>query len=244
MAHWDVFMRKIEPIAARVPYMTTPGNHEFWFNFTAYKTRFAMPDEGANDGMYWSLQLPNLSLVGVDTESPLDFAWISPRQQGWIDATLAAAANHSRAGAWSIVAGHRPLYCTNHHGQDVPHGNGVLRGQVERTILRHRVDLMLQAHEHGYERSWPTADGEPTQLNYTAAAAPVYVVNGAGGNRERNELPPGDQPWAAAVDPLSGLSPQSANISFGLITITGSQITYEQRDSASGELIDTFTLSK
>jgi hypothetical protein len=27
MHHWDVFMRKIEPIAARVPYMTSPGNH-------------------------------------------------------------------------------------------------------------------------------------------------------------------------------------------------------------------------
>ena len=36
MSHWDVFMRKIEPIASRVPYMVSPGNHEVWFNFTAY----------------------------------------------------------------------------------------------------------------------------------------------------------------------------------------------------------------
>jgi hypothetical protein len=27
-AHWDVFFRKIEPLAARVPWMVTPGNHE------------------------------------------------------------------------------------------------------------------------------------------------------------------------------------------------------------------------
>jgi len=42
--HWDMFMRKIEPIAARVPYMTAPGNHEFWFNFTAYENRWFMPN--------------------------------------------------------------------------------------------------------------------------------------------------------------------------------------------------------
>lgn len=42
-SHWDVFMRKIEPIASRVPYMVSPGNHEFYFNFTAFKRRFQMP---------------------------------------------------------------------------------------------------------------------------------------------------------------------------------------------------------
>ena len=34
-AHWDVFMRKVETISARVPYQVSPGNHELWFNFSA-----------------------------------------------------------------------------------------------------------------------------------------------------------------------------------------------------------------
>ena len=243
MAHWDTFMRKIEPVAARVPYMTTPGNHEFWFNFTAYKMRFAMPDEGAHDGMHWSLDLPLVHITATDTESPLDLAWIDKRQQAWIEKDLASAREGDGA-AWMLVAGHRPLYCTNHHGQDVPHGNGVLRSQIEQILIEHRVDLVLQAHEHGYERSWPTAHGTPAQHNYTSPAAPVYIVNGAGGNREANELPPGDQPWAATVTPSSGLSPQTAKISYGLITVTGAQLKYEQFDSMGNTLIDTFTLSK
>ena len=36
----DAFMRELQPIAARVPYMVCPGNHEFNFNFTAFTHRF------------------------------------------------------------------------------------------------------------------------------------------------------------------------------------------------------------
>ena len=38
MSHWDTYFRKIQPFASRVPYMTGPGNHELWFNFTACET--------------------------------------------------------------------------------------------------------------------------------------------------------------------------------------------------------------
>ena len=31
--HSDEFGRLIEPISSRVPYMTLPGNHEFWNKF-------------------------------------------------------------------------------------------------------------------------------------------------------------------------------------------------------------------
>jgi hypothetical protein len=104
--------------------MTTPGNHEFWFNFSAYKNRFAMPDDGANDGLYWSLELGGgaVHLTALDTESPLDFARVDDRQKGWAEADLAGS-----SARWTIAAGHRPLYCTNHGGQDIPHGNGVLQ---------------------------------------------------------------------------------------------------------------------
>jgi hypothetical protein len=33
-------MRELQPIAAKVPYMVCPGNHEFNFNFTAFTHRF------------------------------------------------------------------------------------------------------------------------------------------------------------------------------------------------------------
>jgi hypothetical protein len=36
-------MNKVQDIAARVPYMVAVGNHEFGWNFAAYKARFYMP---------------------------------------------------------------------------------------------------------------------------------------------------------------------------------------------------------
>ena len=110
---------------------------------------------------------------------------------------------------------------------------------------RHAADLVLQGHEHDYERSWPTAKGQPTQKDYSSPTAPVYVVNGAGGNREKNDHPPGDQPWAPkAAEVGHGFTPQSRNVSFAIITISGDVLSYEQIDSESGSTIDAFKITK
>ena len=39
----DRFLADVEPIAARVPYMTSQGNHERAYNFSHYAERFTMP---------------------------------------------------------------------------------------------------------------------------------------------------------------------------------------------------------
>ena len=35
--------RQVEPISSIVPYMTNVGNHEAYYNYTAYRNRFRMP---------------------------------------------------------------------------------------------------------------------------------------------------------------------------------------------------------
>jgi hypothetical protein len=223
MGRWDTFMRKIEPVASIVPYMTTPGNHEFYFDFSAYKHRFRMPDldfssssrdeDGLfHNNMYYSLELglnassptsstsppatsssgsssPSSSgssgdspgrpmnmtsgvhLVGMNTESPIDLAHISHSQQKWLAADLATPRGVSAA-SWTIAFGHRPLYCSNTGGNDVPHGNEVLKKKIEDTLVR-SVDLVVQGHVHDYERSWPVSHGNVTATSYTSPTAPV-----------------------------------------------------------------------
>ena len=36
----DKWMNLVEPFAASFPYMTIPGNHENYFNFTHYTSRY------------------------------------------------------------------------------------------------------------------------------------------------------------------------------------------------------------
>ena len=55
----DAFMQTIQPIAARVPYHTCPGNHEEADDFQQYRARFTMPGAGneQNDNIYHSFDL-------------------------------------------------------------------------------------------------------------------------------------------------------------------------------------------
>ena len=90
----------------------------------------------------------------------------------------------SSAPRWTIALGHRPLYCSQTHGSDIPGGNELLRARVEGILNAGGVDLVVQGHVHDYERSLPVKDGQPTATNYSGHfTAPVYVVNGAAGNR-------------------------------------------------------------
>lgn len=44
----DEFMRKLEPLAAYVPYMTSVGNHDWAYNYSHYVNRFTMPGTAQN----------------------------------------------------------------------------------------------------------------------------------------------------------------------------------------------------
>jgi predicted MPP superfamily phosphohydrolase len=242
MAGWDTFMREIEPIASTVPYMVSPGNHEFWFDFAAYKHRFAMADDGEHKAMYYSLDVGAVHLLSVSTESMLDKSYVSDKQKRWIEADLAAA--QSANTSWRVVYGHRPLYCGQTHGSDIPRGPKYLRKRLEATYIGAGVDLVLQGHVHDYQRTYPVANGVPTSTNYSRPSAPVYVVNGAAGNRERNDRSGGGFPWEPPANPATGEVPYSSAISFGVVTLRTGSLLWEQFFSVNGTRFDHFSITK
>ena len=134
--------------------------------------------------------------------------------------------------------GHRPLYCSNVGGNDVPKGNVVLRKAIEATLQAGAADLVIQGHVHDYERTWPVFNEVAMATNYSNPPAPVYVVNGAAGNREKNDNPPAGKPWEP-----TGLN-YSRAVSFGVMTITPTALEWRQITSADGSLQDTFTITK
>lgn len=46
------------------------------------------------------------------------------------------------------------------------------------------VDIILEAHEHSYERLWPVYNETVTAKNYLNPAAPVHLVSGTAGCKE------------------------------------------------------------
>lgn len=66
-------MNQIQPIAAYVPYMTCPGNHEWQYNFSNYVNRFSMPNIdgkhfGGDNNHYFSINIGPVHLISFSTE--------------------------------------------------------------------------------------------------------------------------------------------------------------------------------
>lgn len=178
--------------------------------------------------MYYGFAAGAVHVSMTNTESPIDTPDMNATVRAFLTADLAAA--RAAGAAWIIVGGHRPFYCSN-GGTQCDSFAAMLRSQGEALLAG--VDLVINAHEHGYERSLPLKNGKVVSPNYNDAPAPVYVVNGAGGNREGNERP-GGAPWSVY---------QTAEIGFAVITAAGRSLTYAF-NAANGTTLDSFTMTK
>lgn len=178
---WDEFARKTT-YTSRVPVMTTPGNHELFFDFNTYRQRLFMPGPFAKTSLFWSLDIDLVHVVGLNSESEYDLPEMDASQVQWLANDLKAVDRTKTP--WVVVMLHRPLYCSG-GGTFCGADAALLRQALEQLFNQRAVDIVIQAHLHVYESFWPTdAQGQPTQKNYVRPTAPVYIVNGAAGCRE------------------------------------------------------------
>lgn len=169
----------------------SPGNHEFWYNFSSYKHRFTMPDwvdksVGSGDNMFYSWEVGHSHFLSIDSESAVDTAYVNDIQMQFIKQDLSLV--NRKNTPWIIAHMHRPVYCSNDHAclnNGESYGNAeYLRGRLEDTLLKHGVNLVLQGHVHSYERSYPVYNQSITSTSYEHPTFPTYILQGASGNRE------------------------------------------------------------
>ena len=55
---------------------------------------------------------------------------------------------------------------------------------LEPLFFQYGVDLIIEAHEHSYERLWPVFNDTVTAHNYINPKAPVHLISGAAGCNE------------------------------------------------------------
>jgi hypothetical protein len=169
------------------PLYPSIGNHDDEIGFArAYRDVFVLPDEGASATYpdhaerYYSFDYGPVHFVALDTE----LAFLNSARRGaqlaWLEADLAATNQ-----PWRVVYFHRSPYSSGaEHGSEL-----AVRQAFAPIFERHRVDLVLSAHDHDYERSIPWREF------VTDGGAVTYVVTGGGGAAL---YPVGKGPWTAA----------------------------------------------
>jgi hypothetical protein len=159
----------------RKPFFPSPGNHDTrssnaWGR--AYLDLFVLPDEGGSGAYadhaerYYSFDYGPVHFVALDTERAFQDTARRAAQLQWLDADLAASSQ-----SWKIAYFHRSPYSSGEHGSDT-----AVRQAFGPLFEKHGVQLVLSAHDHGYERSVPWRTS--TDVNQQAV---TYVVTGGGG---------------------------------------------------------------
>ena len=82
---WDMWGRQVEPLGATMPYMQSVGNHEKYYNFTAFDARFEMPDGTSGGGnYYYSFDYGLVHFVSYCTEDYAKPYQVGSVQHNWI----------------------------------------------------------------------------------------------------------------------------------------------------------------
>ncbi|XP_011432423.3 acid phosphatase type 7 isoform X1 [Magallana gigas] len=235
----DLFLQIIEDFSARVQYLTSPGNHEIdTGSFAHYRHRFSTPGTPwpiPLNKMWYSIDIGLVHFVSYSTEVffTSDGQYVT-EQNNWLKADLKQANDNRARRPWVIALGHRPLYCSNSDGDDCTKADSKVRAGLEDIFYNYGVDIVLQAHEHSYERLWPQYKGVVLSKNYTNPQAPVQLISGAAGSRHRDDPEKAQrEEWSAFANANESLS------SVGKLKVLNSTHLYwEQYNLLTKRVID------
>ncbi len=200
------------------------GNHEYFEEFedTPQERRvlgrhwpvtFALPGNGASAApqtSYW-FDAQGVRVAVLDGTSALDLGTAKAQAQ-WLDKVLAANPQ-----PWTVVLLHQPFYSPR-EGRE----NTALRDELLPVVRRHKVDLVLQGHDHTYGRR---GEGQ--------AATPQYVVTVAGPKQYR-----------LSDEARKTMAPVAEDTQlFQVLRIDPQHLRYEAR-TVTGRLYDAFELRR
>jgi hypothetical protein len=221
------------------------GNHE---NEAArFYAGFAMPGSGDYAKSFSSFNVGSVHFVLMDdeqiggaTDPTTDPEAVA--QLAWLQQDLAAAKADKANHPFIIAVNHRGLYSTSNHAAD----SDVLQARVQLAPLYEAagVDLVVNGHDHEFERTFPiTSAADPTQ-------APTVVTTGgtiyeivAGAGADPYDIGVGAVPYRA-VNAQFGNGTMYIGC-YAILKIEATQLTlttYGLKSAAPDDVIDTLTL--
>jgi hypothetical protein len=193
-AGWDRWLSMVsQATAATAAVLPAVGNHEIetgmgaW-GYDGFLSRVALPGNGlAGLPTTWTARWGNVALVAADandvsTEIVRNNGVSGGAQDAWLERTLAGHRADPDVD-WIVVGFHHCVYCTNTlHGSD----GGVRRWAP--VFDRYGVDLVVNGHNHCYERTHPLRAGAPVAeigsgATWGSAGGVTYLCAGGGGGQ-------------------------------------------------------------
>jgi hypothetical protein len=160
---WEEFFGQAEALLASTPIVITNGNHEA--NAINFFSQFALPGDQENFGFDYGFA--HIFVANDSPDNPSDITSVIPTAMD-ADFTDHAAAR------WKLLMHHRPMYSSGSR-----HGSAFdLQAAWLPVVDEHKLDLVLNGHEHQFEISKPMFNNT-AQLS--SADGTVYVVAGGAG---------------------------------------------------------------
>jgi hypothetical protein len=212
---WDLLGIQNERLAAKVPWMVGDGNHERFYNWTAFTNRYRMPqtpDLGSNGNFWYTFTYGSIQWVSISSEHPLDEG---SEQMTFLRKALQAADANRATVPWIILSIHKPIYCS-------VDGSPSFAPTLEPILLEFDVDATVTGHMHAYERIHPVQNGlvtvQPTHFRegspdlkrpqgvraqarpdvyYSKGKGPVHIMQGHAGGMQFERWTSPTPKWSA-----------------------------------------------
>ncbi|WP_331770413.1 metallophosphoesterase family protein (plasmid) [Embleya sp. NBC_00888] len=166
---WDEYLRMIDPVAASVPWMVAMGNHDMEALYSpdgygGHLARRHLPGNGPrNAHATYGFSYGNVAVVSLDAndishEIPHNRGYTSGAQTTW-PAGESARLRRTPGIDFIVAFFHHRAYCTaTDHVSD-----GAIREERIPLFDRYQVDLVINGHNHVYERADPMRGGVRTR---------------------------------------------------------------------------------
>ena len=227
----DCWLKIVDPIDDKMKIVI--GNHDHGEDekLSALMNQFGLTEQ------YYSFDLQNIHFTALSTEVSFN---VNSAQYKFVKNDLSKAASDPNID-WIVVYFHRPMYTLPSTHAAI----SFLRSTYHPLFEQYGVDLVLEGHNHNYQRTYPIKfnsvvprhpiETSTNTTSYTDPDGQIFVTVGTGG---------------VSLYPFTGKEDYfvKQSIGFGIINVditnNGRTLTGKFYSNKDGTIIDQFTIYK
>jgi predicted phosphodiesterase len=162
----DCWFDTVSPLDTDSKLKIAFGEHDIDDNLTKYKTylrHFNLTDP------YYSFDYRNVHFLAMATPKNMVIPYMSNSTQYNFVKNDLKSAHENKNVNWIVVLSYRPLYSST----SIHSGKAELQDLYHPLFDKYRVDLVLQGHNHNYQRTYPL------RYNIADSHSPIILDNNA-----------------------------------------------------------------